>query len=86
MKYIIALCLVSLAGCASTKKIAEPVEVKVPVPVPCKVPDIQRPVFAVESLDVNADIWDMMSALRAERHQRRGYEMQLEASINACKY
>lgn len=83
----IAMCLV-LAGCAGT--VAEPpepqlVRVEVPVQVPCKTERIQRPAFAVDSLPVGADIGEQMRALRAERLQRKGYELRLEAAIEACR-
>lgn len=81
---VLALALMS-TGCASIKSVLSPVEVKVPVSVPCRAPEIERPTFATESLTAESDIWDMMSALRAERHQRRAYEAQLEAAIKSCQ-
>jgi len=75
----------ALVGCASTPGPVVPVEVQVPVSVPCRVPDIQRPAFAVDSLSHDADVWDMIAALRAERLQRRGYEAQLEAALKSCQ-
>ncbi len=83
MKALLLACLV-LAGCAGTGPVV-PVEVQVPVAVPCRIPKIERPSFAVDALPVDADVWDMMAALRAERHQRRGYELQLKAAIRACQ-
>lgn len=73
-----------LAGCAAP---GAPVvtEVKVPVPVPCKMPTIARPVFAVEALPIGAGIWEQMQALRADRRQRQGYEIELEAAVDACR-
>lgn len=72
----------SLAGCASlTPKVQE---VKVPVPVPCKVDSPERPAFAVDGLPSGSGIWEQMKALRAERMQRMGYERELEAAVRAC--
>lgn len=83
----IGLCLV-LAGCAG--QVAEPpepqlVRVEVPVPVPCRTERVQRPVFAVDVLPVGASIAEQMRALRAERLQRKGYEVRLEAAVAACQ-
>lgn len=73
----------SLAGCAAPWPVVQ--EVKIPVPVPCKTPPIERPVFAVDTLPIGAEIWDQMRALRAERQQRIGYEIELEAAVSACQ-
>jgi len=85
MKAIVLVLALMSTGCASIKSILSPVEVKVPVSVPCRVPDVERPVFATESLTAESDIWDMMAALRAERHQRRAYDVQIEAAIKSCQ-
>ncbi|QPT15744.1 hypothetical protein I6G37_10015 [Serratia rubidaea] len=76
----------ALAGCAGAAPPAPPyVEVKVPVPVPCRTADIARPAFAVDQLPIGATIDVQMRALRAERHQRIGYERELLAANEACK-
>jgi hypothetical protein len=79
---IVSFCLV---GCATTTPAVQPVEVKVPVAVPCKVPMPERPAFAVDGLPLGSGIWDQMKALRAERWQRQGYETELEAAVKACQ-
>lgn len=76
------LLLLLLAGCASQ---TPPKTVEVPVPVPCKVPQIEKPSFAVDGLPIGANIWDQMLALRAERKQRQGYELKLEAAVQSCQ-
>lgn len=83
----IGLCLV-LAGCAG--QVAEPpepavVRVEVPVQIPCRTERVQRPVFAVDVLPIGASIAEQMRALRAERLQRKGYEVRLEAAVAACQ-
>lgn len=77
-----------LAGCAG--QVAEPpepqvVRVEVPVQVPCRTERVQRPVFAVDVLPIGASIAEQMRALRAERLQRTGYELRLEAALEACR-
>lgn len=83
----VVLCL-ALAGCAG--QVAEPpepavVRVEVPVQIPCHTERVPRPVFAVDVLPVGASIDEQMRALRADRRQRQGYEVRLEAAIDACK-
>lgn len=63
----------------------ELVEVKVPVPVPCKAVAPAVPVFAVESLALDATIDQQMKVLRAERLQRIGYERELLAALQVCR-
>lgn len=84
-KLAICAVVVMAAGCATTTPPVQPVEVKVPVAVPCKAPTPQRPLFAVDGLPLGSGIWDQMKALRAERWQRQGYEAELEAAVSACQ-
>ena len=82
---IFAIVAVASTGCASTAPVVQPVEVRVPVAVPCKAPIPVRPAFAVAALPVGSGVWDQMKALRAERLQRMGYESELEAAVKACQ-
>ncbi len=86
MRWLLLLALL-IAGCASTTPPSPtvPQRVEIPVPVPCKIPQIEKPSFAVDGLPIGSDIWDQMSALRAERKQRQGYEVKLEAAIKSCQ-
>lgn len=88
MKRLIAVLCLALAGCAG--QVAEPpepqvVRVEVPVQIPCRTERVQRPVFAVDVLPVGATIAEQMRALRADRLQRKGYELRLEAAVEACR-
>lgn len=85
MKNLILVSVLALAGCSSTPPAPAYVEVKVPIAVPCKTADIARPAFAVDQLSIGATIDVQMRALRAERHQRIGYERELIAANEACK-
>ncbi|MFK4075234.1 hypothetical protein ACI2KX_16120 [Ectopseudomonas khazarica] len=88
MKRLIAVLCLVLTGCAG--QVAEPpepqvVRVEVPVQVPCRTERVQRPVFAVDVLPIGASIAEQMRALRADRLQRKGYELRLEAAVEACR-
>lgn len=88
MKRLIAVLCLALAGCAGqVAERPEPqvVRVEVPVQVPCRTERVQRPVFAVDVLPIGASIAEQMRALRADRLQRKGYELRLEAAIEACR-
>lgn len=79
-----AIALLFLAGCATTK-LPDVQRVEIPVPVPCKVAVPARPDFAVDHLEIGSGIWRQMQALRAERLQRQGYEIELEAALQSCR-
>lgn len=85
MKILIMVCVLVLVGCAGAPPAPAYVEVKVPVAVPCRTADVARPAFAVDQLPIGATIDVQMRALRAERHQRIGYERELLAANEACK-
>ncbi|MFV1476143.1 hypothetical protein [Serratia marcescens] len=85
MKSLFVVSALALAGCSSAPPAPSYVEVKVPVAVPCKTADVSRPAFAIDQLPVGATIDVQMRALRAERHQRIGYERELIAANEACK-
>lgn len=88
MKRVLIVLGLLLAGCAG--QVAEPLEpvtvrVEVPVQIPCRTERVQRPAFAVDSLPIGASIDEQVRALRADRQQRKGYEVRLEAAIDACQ-
>lgn len=84
MKAVWLLPLGLLAGCAAPP-VPPPVEVRVPVLVPCRVELPVAPAFAVSALALDAPIDQQMKALRAERLQRMGYERELVAALDACR-
>ncbi len=88
MKRLIAVLCLALTGCAGQVAVPpEPqvVRVEVPVQIPCRTERVQRPVFAVDVLPIGASTAEQMRALRAERLQRKGYEVRLEAAVEACR-
>ncbi|SPZ65452.1 Uncharacterised protein [Serratia quinivorans] len=86
MNKLIVLASMALAGCTTAPSEPSYVEVKVPITVPCRTADIARPAFAVDQLPIGAPIDVQMRLLRAERHQRIGYERELLAANEACKF
>ncbi|RYM69626.1 hypothetical protein BSQ99_17740 [Serratia liquefaciens] len=85
MNKLIPAISLMIVGCSNVPPAPYYVEVKVPVAVPCKTADVSRPAFAVDHLPIGATIDVQMRALRAERHQRIGYERELIAANEACK-
>lgn len=80
-----ALLAAVLAGCATENTIVRTVEVKVPVPVPCRIEPIERPAFAFDAVTPAYGLYEKGRALLAEREQRIAYEARLEAAITACQ-
>lgn len=85
MNKLIVIASMALAGCTTALPAPSYVEVKVPIAVPCRTADVTRPAFAVDQLPFGSPIDTQMRALRAERHQRIGYERELLAANEACK-
>ena len=75
-----------LSGCASAPQVIEkPVEVKVPVPVPCNAPEIAVPAWPLASVPASASDFDFFKAALAEIELRTGYEARLLAALGACQ-
>lgn len=76
----------ALAGCAAhVEPEVRTVRVEVPVPVPCRAPDVAVPPWAASSLRKTDSLEVKVRALLAERWQRIGYEKQLSAAIYVCR-
>lgn len=86
MKMTLVIATLVLTGCGNASVLPPAyVEVKVPVAVPCKTAPVAVPAFAVDQLPIGATIDVQMRALRAERHQRIGYERELLAANEVCR-
>ncbi|MEW6166063.1 MAG: hypothetical protein AB1642_13475 [Pseudomonadota bacterium] len=87
MKTLLCLALIAilLSGCVALPAAPVVTEVKIPVTQPCTEPLPSKPPFAVDALELGAPIDAQMRALRAERRQRIGYEIELEAAAKACR-
>lgn len=83
MKLPLLVLLLSMAGCATTAP--KPVEVRLPVPVPCRVPAIEIPRFATADLRPSDDLQIKVRALLAERQQHLAYETRLRAALDTCR-
>lgn len=86
MRRLTLIAVVLLVGCsARTETTPAVVEVKVPVLQKCDIRQPAAPAFVVDSLPIGSPIDVQMRALRAERHQREGYEILLRSEIDKCK-
>lgn len=70
----------ALAGCAG--RVAQ---IEVPVPVACKVPEIEKPALAIDTIAPDADIFTIVRALWATVEQMEAHEVEMQAAIDACK-
>ena len=74
-----------LAGCTTAPHIIDTVTIEKPVPVPCKIPPIDRPAMAVDQVRPADDMVTLNRAILSELEQRRAYELLLEAGVKACQ-
>lgn len=84
---IIVAALALLQGCGSSAPaiVTQTRTVEVPVSVPCRVPQIEAPAWALDRVDPAADVYTKGRAALVEIQQRRGYESRLEAVAAACR-
>ena len=78
---LIALAALSaaLTGCST----CEPQ--RVAVPVPCKVPEVERPIMPTEWLKADVTLDGFVQAAAAEIERREAYEAKLRAALESCK-
>ena len=81
--YSIVPFLVLLAGCETI--VYRPVEVKVPVPVPCTELVPEPPAWKTETATPR-DLVEKVGVLEAEIEQHRGYEERLIGVIKTCRH
>lgn len=81
---VAALLAVGLAGCASSPPAVRVQQVRVPVPVPCRVTEPARPLMPTEALALDAGLDAFAAAAIAEIERREGYEGELRAALTAC--
>jgi hypothetical protein len=74
---IVGLC----AGCATRPQL---VEIRVPVPIECRVDKPARPAMPTDALQPSDSIDRKVKALLAENELREGYEILLVAALELC--
>lgn len=81
------LALLVLAGCAAPapQVVTRTVTVEVPVGVPCRTPQIARPVWPLDVLPTDANDYEWARAALAEIEVRNGYEARLEGAVAGCQ-
>ncbi len=88
MRTITRLCaiwsMLFLAACAEQQPTLTPVDVDVPVSVPCKVVPVVAPDFALAHVTPKDTLFAKAKAALVEIDQRKAYEAVLEADVKAC--
>lgn len=79
-----ALLAGGLAGCAASPPAVRVEQVRVPVPVPCRVTEPARPLMPTDALAPDAALDAFTAAAIAEIERREGYEGELRAALAAC--
>lgn len=79
--------LIFLTGCVTNPPVIKTVDriVEVPVPVPCKIRPVERPIMPLDTLMAGDDILSMTKKAIVEIEKRIVYEMELEAAIKECQ-
>lgn len=86
MRHVACVALLAvMAGCAGAPVAVRTERVEVPVPVPCRTPEISRPVWALDALQKGAGLFQRVQAAFVEIEQRRAYEARLEAAVKSCR-
>jgi hypothetical protein len=85
MKKLILVLAVALAACATKPEIRYvPQEVKVPVPVKCKAPNIAKPTYDFNNAKKTNTLYTSIGLLAAENDHLSAYTIKLEAALAAC--
>ena len=80
-----ALAVLFLTACAPYAPVFAPVDVEVPVAVPCRTALVSKPDFALSHVTASDDIARKTKAALIELNQRRAYEAEMESQIAACQ-
>lgn len=75
--------LLLLVGCAN-QVIKEPVEVRVPVPVPCEIKTPLKPVLVTQSLSKDAPRVTWLKERLKDYEKLEGYSQVLEIALAGC--
>ena len=80
----VLILLAALASCAQ-QPIYQPVDVSVPLAVPCKTPAIMRPNWPLRKMPPQMPLFDKVKTALAELELHKAYEAELEAAVKACE-
>ena len=85
MKLLSLVLVMLLVGCNSITA-PNTVEVKVPVPVPCDVPVVQKPVFPfTDTASTKDNVKEKVLKALSELQVRNGYELDLSTALDTCR-
>lgn len=85
MKHLAITLTMLLAACSTApKERIVTKEVKVPVPVACKVDIPPTPAYEGDTMDLSQDIFGLVKGLLIEREQRKITEADLRARLVGC--
>ena len=77
------LCLL-LAGCTVHTPVVEPMNVSVPLAVPCETEALSEPDWNAPHLPADVDTATKLKALLADLQLSKGYIEELQAELAAC--
>jgi len=80
--FVLALALLLLAGCAHERVVIQPVEVRVPVMIPCaaELPPEPRPIEGPAP-----DVFEAMKRALAEIETWRAWGLEARAAVRGCQ-
>lgn len=78
---LVAIAATALAGCATR---TEYVEVRVPVPIECRVAKPVRPAMPTDTIQRADPLDRKIKAAIAELEIREGYEIELRTALDVC--
>ena len=74
-----------IAACTTERVLQKPIEVKVAVPVPCRTPIVPVPVWPLDQIKQDVDIFTLVKTMISEIELRQAYEQKLKAASKACQ-
>lgn len=81
-----ALVFLFLSACSQPVTVFKPVDVDIPVVVPCHVQAVAKPDFALErEVSHSSDVYAKTKAALIELDQRKAYESELESNCGTCR-
>lgn len=86
MKILLLASVIFLTGCACDPVVQAVLKtVEVPVPVPCKIKQVNKPDMPLDKVGREDELDVKTAAALAEIQRRKAYELELEAAIKECQ-